>query len=171
MKPLGVIGLVLLAVVAAFVIVRVSIPDMFDDGWVRSAPNAQGLTFAYPDPFPGTNVSTAEWPPVIEMTAGEYACAADGAATDGPFSSVHERIIDGRTYCVREMREGAAGSTFVTYEYATARDGAILRAVFTLRFVQCGNYDEPQMDACAAEQAAFDVDALASRIMESIESL
>jgi hypothetical protein len=39
---------------------------------------------------------------------------------------------------------------------------------FTVQFPQCVNYDEPNESACASEEAAFDPDALADEMAESL---
>ena len=40
---------------------------------------------------------------------------------------------------------------------------------FTLRWVQCLNYDEPKAFACKAEQASFDVNSLAGRLAATVK--
>ncbi len=146
-------------------------PSALGEGSVRSQPNAQGLTFEYPDPLGGTYYSAAEWPPLVERVVNEYSCLSDlsDRGSDGGDVPVGRegRLIDGRLYCVTIWSEGAAGSTYRTYEYSTDRGDGVFRAMFTIRFPQCLNYDEPQASACAKEQAAFDPDGLAARLIGS----
>ena len=133
------------------------------EGWVRSPPVAGGLTFAYPQRVGGEFVMLAAGPPGIETVQG-YACVAG----DEENSSTERRAVGGKTYCVTKTSEGAAGSTFNTYGYTTDIGRAVVRVSFTVRLVECGNFDEPTQAACTKEQASFDPDALASSIVASI---
>jgi hypothetical protein len=131
-----------------------------DGEWKLSEPNAQGVQFMYPETLPTTFISIASpegWPPAVVLDAGDYSCAEE-----------QQRMIEDREYCVVETLEGAAGTTYRTYEYITAQGDFVARAKFTLRFPQCANYNEPQASACRAEQESFDVNGLADRITSSI---
>lgn len=150
---------------AAFWGLKVSEPaDTHDayEGW-SEATNG-GITFKYPNPFHGTYISAAEWPPLVERVVNKYSCNTTITGTDGPVPHLEEKTINGTTYCVSTSSEGAAGSTYITYEYA--REG--IRGVFTFRFPQCLNYDEPEQGACKLEQQTFDIDTLADRILSSV---
>ncbi len=118
---------------------------------------ADGISFT-PDPFLSNYISAQEWPPKITVTDGGLVCAA-------------KKIINNSTYCVTAVSEGAAGSTYTTYSYATEKNGKIITLSFVIRAVQCMNYDDPQQTECLKERAAFDVDALADHILESVQSL
>lgn len=135
------------------------------EGWVRME-NEQGLSFAYPEELALSYVSVSQWPPEVRVSADMYECAS---GTPGPGASVEEKTIAGRTYCVHTTGEGAAGSTYVTYEYSSAGTSGTIRTTFTLRFPQCLNYDDPDRSACQAEQLAFEPDALAADIIESVQ--
>lgn len=142
-----------------------------DGDWVYSEPDARGIQFKYPKTLPTTYISTSQegWPPQVTLAAGEYSCAKQD-----------EHIVGDRALCVVKTSEGAAGSTYTTYEYIASQGdpirellasngaGFLARVKFTLRFPQCMNYDEPQQSACTAEQGSFDIDGLADRILSSI---
>lgn len=152
-------GVVVVALVA-FYGLKVAAPETSADlyeGW--SEVSANGLTFRYPDPFPGSYVSAATWPPEVERTAG-YACD-EGT---NQFFHTEEKVINGTTYCLSKVSEGAAGSTYIDYEYA--KEG--IKVSFSLRFPQCANYDKPQQDECLVEQDTFESDTLADRILSSV---
>jgi hypothetical protein len=143
------------------------------DQWFGSTTTPQGLTFFYPDPFPGRYVTAPEWPPRVELVANAYSCT-EGTVTaaDGPLKTAARKVINGREYCVTASSEGAAGSTFTTYEYVTDQGGDfVARVVFTIRRVQCMNFDEPERSQCTAEQDAFNPDDMADRIAEGIRML
>jgi hypothetical protein len=128
------------------------------EGWRTSEPDAQGMTFWYPATLPSEYYSEVAWPPSVEHLAQEYSCV-----------DVEERIIEDRPYCVSETSEGAVGSTYTTYEYRTDREDGVFRIMFTIRFPQCLNYDEPKQSACKSEQDAFSPDTLAQGLVDSIE--
>ncbi len=64
--------------------------------------------------------------------------------------------------------EGAAGSTYTTYSYRFVKGDDLETLSFTLRTVQCLNYDEPKQSACQREQASFDPNALADQIAQTV---
>jgi hypothetical protein len=64
--------------------------------------------------------------------------------------------IGGREYCVTKVSDGAAGSTYTQYAYATAEGNDKTKIfTFTLRFVQCMNYDDPEQAECLSERDTF----------------
>lgn len=142
-----------------------------DGEWTLSTPNAQGIRFMYPRLLPTTYIGGAEWPPILERTADAYECTEGPiTAADGPLKTVERRMVADREYCATTTDEGAAGSTYRTFEYAFEFGGATYRAMFTLRYPQCANYDEPQRSLCTSEQQSFDLDGLIDRIANSIRS-
>lgn len=128
-----------------------------DGNWKLSESDARGIQFMYAETLPTTYISTAEWPPTVSLEAGDYSCARQD-----------EIVIGDRSLCAIKSSEGAAGSTYTAYDYRTAQGDFIARVKFTLRFPQCMNYDEPQQSACLSEQANFDINGLADRILSSI---
>ncbi len=65
---------------------------------------------------------------------------------------------------------GAAGSIYTQYSYVTATDNnKLLNLSFTLRFVQCANYEDPQKTACEKGRGTFDIDSIIDRIVGSIQ--
>ncbi len=137
---------------------------MNDWNWVStnaaSSTASSSIQFMYPNPLPTKYVTAQGWPPRISATVGVLSC------TQG--TSTTSRVIVGHVYCVTTTEEGAAGSTYTTYEYATQLSANVIRATFVLRTVQCLNYDEPARSACTKEQAEFETDALADRIISSV---
>ena len=127
--------------------------------------NDQGVTFQYPKELLAKYVSVVEWPPVITTETGLYSCKTTPAEISGVSEIVSQRLVDGRTYCVNIKNEGAAGSTYSSYVYTTAR----IKVSFTLRYPNCGNYEDEQRKACASEREAFDIDAMVDRIVQTIK--
>jgi hypothetical protein len=132
-----------------------------DGDWTLSQPDSQGIQFMYPQKLPTSYITAQEWPPQVTLTAGEqYSCAEQD-----------ERMVGDRAFCVVKTNEGAAGTTYSTYEYITAQGDFLARVKFTLKFPQCMNYDEPNQSACKNEQASFDIDGLVDRLASSIRML
>ena len=137
--------------------------------WKYTEPDARGLQFQYPDPLPTQFISAQAWPPKVSLVAEEFSCAA-GEYTDssGALVRTEERMVGDRMYCVDMSSEGAAGSTYTTYAYRTEQGDFVAHVDFTLRYVQCMNYDEANQGMCTLEQGTFDVDGLVDRIASSI---
>lgn len=135
----------------------ITVPSI-PEGWHTSEPDAQGMTFWYPATLPGEYYSEVEWPPSVEYRTQKYSCI-----------DAEERVIEDRLYCVSVTSEGAAGSTYTTFDYRTDRGDGVFRATFIIRFPQCMNYDEPKQSACKGEQATFDPDTLAQTLIQSAQ--
>ena len=131
-------------------------------GWKTSS--AGGVEFKYPETLTAKYISVSEWPPKVVVKTGEFSCAETPATESFP-TRVARRMVDDRLYCVAAMSEGAAGSTYTTYTYTTARAGKLISLNFVLRYPQCLNYDDPKQSECAAEREAFDLDGVIDRIV------
>lgn len=139
--------------------------------WVYSEMSAQGTQFMYPDPLPTSYVTPVEWPPTVLVTGGELVCTP-GRVPDasGELKLFAQRTIGGQNYCVGFSAEGAAGSTYTSYEYAAQQGDFIVRMSFTLRTPQCLNYEDPERSVCRGEQARFSTDALVVRMISSLKT-
>ncbi|MDP3958403.1 MAG: hypothetical protein Q8Q36_03005 [bacterium] len=62
----------------------------------------------------------------------------------------------------------AAGSMYVQYAYAFEKNGETAIFTFSLRFPQCGNYDEPKRSECEGEREAFDIDGIVERMAATL---
>ncbi len=104
------------------------------------------------------------WPPAVTFKDGILTCDEQGNQITENGKTTQKKI-DNNDYCITAMSEGAAGSTYTTYTYVTPINNQLATTVFTLRFVQCENYDEPNRSACLTERANFSVDGLAHGII------
>lgn len=139
--------------------------------WVQSATTTQGIQFSYPNPLPLTYITPVDWPPLVSQATGTLACPeveGDIATHDGKVTHFKRQTINDQLYCVAINGEGAAGSTYTSYQYSTVAGKSVISVTFTLRTPQCLNYNEPQQTVCKSEQADFDVTALAVRILKSV---
>lgn len=98
------------------------------------------------------------WPPVITANKNSYSCNMGGPNSQ----QTTEKIIDAITYCIKTVNEGAAGTTYKTITYTTSEK----TSTFTLRYVSCGNYDDPEKADCLRNQSAFDLDKIVSSLMK-----
>ncbi len=113
-------------------------------------------------------ITTVDWPPQIDTENAEYDCVEAGEI-DARSGKTEERTINGKVYCVTEIVEGAAGSVYTQYAYKTeSSDGTIKIATFSIREVQCGNYEEPEMTECEDEQSSFDIDSAIAPELQKI---
>lgn len=137
--------------------------------WISSIPGENDFIFLYPERIPTTFISAAAWPPEVVRANTRYKCVESAATTGGSVTKKH--LVGDREYCVTESSEGAAGSTYRTFEYSFQFGGEPYRTTFTLRYPQCDNYDEPQKSACKAEQGTYSIDELVDRIAQSIQKI
>jgi hypothetical protein len=141
------------------------------EGWKTYTDNEGGISFDYPETLGTTYIHTVDWPPKVSLNPGPFTCTEAGSETSRA-GETKSQTIHGRTYCVTKITEGAAGSTYTQYAYAFADPDIggdqypIL--TFSLRFVQCGNYDDPEKTACENERAAFDINSTIDRIAQSL---
>ncbi|MFM2357639.1 MAG: hypothetical protein RJA61_376 [Candidatus Parcubacteria bacterium] len=148
---------IILVGIVVYFIQQKSDSNPTNENLVLSPVSAQGIQFMYPKVLPTTFIKAQEWPPVVEVVAGEFTCAENKKST-----------INGHVYCVTVSSEGAAGSTYTTYEYSTDQGDFVAKTTFTLRSPQCLNYDEPNQSTCIEEQENFDVSGLADQILTSV---
>lgn len=64
--------------------------------------------------------------------------------------------------------EGAAGSVYTLYAYAWPAADTVIILTFSLRSVQCGNYDEALRSECERERAAFSIDPIIDPIARTV---
>lgn len=125
------------------------------------------VSFQYPNDIGTQYISTVDWPPKVEVSDDAYSCTEAGSETASAGQTT-EQTINGHTYCVTKESEGAAGSTYTNYAYAVAKDNKTVIFTFSLRFVQCANYDDPQQQACEDERASFNIDNTLDEIVQTL---
>ena len=123
------------------------------------------VSYRYGD-VKATFVTAYVWPPMITFVPGAFSCD-ERSAPNAPRTV--KRTIGNKQYCLTTQAEGAAGSTYTDYTYETAKDDKVVSVRFTLRTVQCDNYDDPQKTACKKEGASFNPDTLVQPVIESLQ--
>ncbi|NCB20347.1 MAG: hypothetical protein EOM88_00270 [Clostridia bacterium] len=129
---------------------------------------SDGITFQYPKEILSEYISEAQWPPKLIIEDRPFICNPSGNEIQQG-GQTEQRLVDNRVYCITKESEGVAGSIYTAYTYEFPKDNQTGVITFTLRFVQCQNYDEPKASECESERSAFDIDGTVDRIVQSIK--
>lgn len=111
-------------------------------------------------------IDAAVWPPTLSLSAGTLSCEQGSGGITRTM-----KTIGTASYCVEGRDDAAAGSRYTAYTYSVARDAGVISISFTIRRVQCMNYDEPRQGECQRAQAGFDADQLADGIARTARFL
>jgi hypothetical protein len=137
--------------------------------WELRVVEGENALFMHPPDLGLEYIEATDWPPQVQVLDDSFACteAGEPGARAG---RTERRTIAGRDYCITTVVEGAAGSIFTQYAYATALDGQDSKtAIFTFSFraSQCGNFaTDAEREQCESEQD-FDIDALIHQIFKT----
>ncbi len=134
--------------------------ETFDDG-------ASGVSFRYPRELETSYIRLVDWPPSVAVDAGPIECVAAGDET-ARAGRTDPVTVNGETYCVTRVTEGAAGSIYTLYAYAIPVGDDVVFLRFSSRAPQCGNYDEPSRTECERERVAFSMDEVVGRIAATL---
>ena len=135
--------------------------------WKIFADTDTGISFSYPAQLPAKYISAPDWPPQVQLINEFFACAPAGSET-ARVSRTEKRTVDGREYCLTRMTDAALGSTYTQYAYAFPDNDNTVILTFSLRFLQCENYDAVEKAECQRERAAFNPDQIVDRIRQSV---
>ncbi len=129
--------------------------------WKTLVDEAAGASLQYPSDLGTKYIFVQAWPPEVYFSESAWYCPQP------------VRLINGKAYCVSESADGTAGTVYTRYRYSLPDPGRNKTATieFTLGSQECGNFDEPKMSECKNERASFDVNALADKIMATVEPL
>ena len=137
------------------------IPDRLETGYVHTQDyqHAQDWKISIYD-------KEDENPLNFKIVNGEIECEQTSPEESFPFR-VSKKLINDKVYCIQAMSEGAAGSVFTTYDYATIMENKIINIHFVVQYVQCSNYSEPQKTECEQERETLDLDLIVDKIIQS----
>ncbi|MCL5012086.1 MAG: hypothetical protein M1320_01545 [Patescibacteria group bacterium] len=142
-------------------------PTFTSSPWKTEISSTTNITFQYPETLTTTYIHVIDWPPQVQVLTGPFSCTQAGSEVMRA-GRTEQRIINNNLYCRTIESEGAAGSVYNNYAYAFEKDGKVIVLTFTLRMVQCDNYDDPQKTACKNERSVFDVDSIVDKIAQSV---
>jgi len=126
-----------------------------------------GISFDYQESLDTEFVRTESWPPKITVASKPFICDEANAGV-GRFGKIEKRVIGDNTYCVSEGSDGAAGTTYTSYNYSFLKYSRIVIFDFTLSYPACDNFDEPMRSNCKDERASFDVDSIVEQMAKSV---
>lgn len=139
-----------------------------NDDWIFLSDPTSELTFFYPKDFGTKYIHTVDWPPKVSKINDPYVCEEGGDEISGGGETT-EISVGGNTYCRTVSSEGAAGSVYTNYSYLSRLDSEnTVRMDFSIKLVQCLNYDEPEKSECLAERDSFDIDKIVDQILVSV---
>jgi len=125
-------------------------------------------SFDYPEKLPYKYISAVDWPPQIQELNQFFSCT-EGGSEIMTAGQTKKQTIGGTEYCVTKESEGAAGSVYTQYAYAFERNNKTEILTFSLRFVQCANYDDPEKIECEKERNSFSIDNTVNWMAKSIK--
>lgn len=137
------------------------------NSWSTVTDPRTGASFRYPQTLGTQYISTTDWPPQIQVIDDVYSCIPGGSET-ARAGITEERNISGRTYCITRVSEGAAGSVYTQYAYAFPRNDRTVVLTFSLRFHQCGNYEDSVEQLCEGERSRFDINSILNRVAQTV---
>ena len=154
--------------IAAIILVTLSIgilqAQADNSSWKLYSDSVNNISFRYPETLGTKYIYTQDWPPKVEVSNLPFVCKETNI--EGNITA--ERIINGRTFCVTEISEGAAGHFYTQYTYAFSKNNNVIGLSFTLSFVQCGNYDEPGKQECEEERRKFNIDGIVDQMAQTL---
>ncbi len=138
-------------------------------GWIDSTDTARGISFKYPANLGTKYINLIDWPPQVAVINGPLSCTEAGTATSTA-GVTKQQTINGRVYCVTTETQGAAGSIYYQYAYASQMpDGRVAILTFTAQYPQCVNYPEPKQTECKNEEASFDINPTIDQIFSTLQ--
>jgi hypothetical protein len=146
-------------------------PDVSPNAWETYSDPSRGLLFQYPQHFGTAYIHPVDWPPQVQVLQEPYHCTEGGNET-ARAGRTEARTVNGHQYCVTTVAEGAAGSLYYQYAYATQLVPAkTVIFTFTARAVQCGNYDEPRRTVCEQERESFNIDGIMDQVIQTARAM
>lgn len=113
--------------------------------------------------------SKDEYPPEFNLVEGRLSCKKKSAESNLP-TKMGKRTIHGQKYCIKSLSQGAAGSIYTEYTYATVKSNDLVTVSLTVCYPQCVNYDQRRRSECQKERQEFDLDQVVHQVVESVES-
>lgn len=147
---------------------RVPNDSSVPDDWDTFTDPTSRISFRYPAGLGTTYIQPLDWPPLARIEAGPFECTEAGEET-ARAGRTELATIDGRTYCVTRVTEGAAGSVYTMHAYALPAGDEVVFLTFSTRAPQCGNYDEPRRSECERERETLSIDRIVDAIARTLE--
>lgn len=137
------------------------------NGWKTINDTASHMQFQYPENIDTPYITASDWPPKIQVLTQTFSCIETGSETASAGQTT-KITLNNTEVCLIKESEGAAGSTYTQYAYAIQKGEKTVFLTFSLRFVQCSNYNEPNKTACEIERQAFDINSIIGKIISTL---
>lgn len=89
---------------------------------------------------------------------GEINCDTTDQTSSLPLR-ISKTNINGQKYCIGAFSEGAAGSVYTEYAYATVIEDNLYLVTMLARYPNCSNYPDKERMECEAERESFNLDS------------
>lgn len=107
--------------------------------------------------------------PQFEVQSGELQCNANMFTTESE-NSITSKYINQQHFCSAVVEEGAAGTLYKTYHYATYEKNNVITVHFVAAYPQCENFPKHKRIKCEKESATFFPDALVYQVVHNLVS-
>lgn len=139
-----------------------------NQNWETKTDPTSLIIFKYPQTISTNYISVIDWPPQIQIINDKFECTEAGVETQRA-GATEKQTINNNEYCITKITEGAAGNIYTQYAYAFQKSDKTAILTFSLRFVQCDNYEDPQKTECKNERDTFNIDDLIDQIAKTLE--
>lgn len=135
--------------------------------WETETAEEHNISFQYPESLNTDYINETDWPPQARVVDEQFSCTKAGSETErAGGTEIH--IINNNVYCVTTVTEGTAGSIYRQYAYASDFNNETLIFTFSLRFPQCGNFNDDERQECEDEYNNFNLNDLVDSIVQSV---
>lgn len=105
-------------------------------------------------------------PQEFKVLDGEIDCDETPLESSNLTLRLNKKDINNKKYCIKAFSEGAAGSVYTEYTYATVIDSHIYSIHFLANYPNCPNYPDKERLECEAERESFNLDILVDQEIE-----
>lgn len=127
------------------------------------------IVFGQIKPLETKYISGQVWPPQITVSEVSELVCNETAMESSVSERAYKDTVNGQEYCITASSQGAAGSVYTDYSYSTVKFDKLITLDFTLRFVDCYNYDGENQAACISERETFNPSNNINEIVSSAE--
>ncbi len=105
----------------------------------------------------------------FEIKNNEIECKETDLTSSLPLR-ISKKEMNNQKYCISAFSEGAAGSVYTKYTYATVIGYKVYLIKFIARYPQCYNYLEEESNKCQKERESFNLDILIDNEIKLIKA-
>ncbi len=138
----------------------VRVLELSDDSVNSNLPNSFTANFISFSNYSLEIFKAMEYPKLESwVNNGEIGCEVTPLESSLPLR-MSKKEINGRQYCIGAFSEGAAGSVYTEYAYATVVGEDVYVIKFVARYPNCSNYPDKERGECEMERETFNLDNL-----------